>query len=401
MKILLVNKYWYPRGGTERVVLLTKKLLENSGHTVEIFGMKHPRNEFENDYFVDQVDYAKITGLKKFKAGVKSIYNWDAKKRFAKLVENFQPDVIHFHNIYHQLSWSLLDVIRKTKIPAVMTLHDYKLISPNYNLFLRGKIYERCVGGKYYRCVLNNCLDNFGQSITATIEAYGRAKPSELSTLIKYFISPSEFLKEKFVRTGFLDNKIKVIPNALDLDNFGVQEYDKKYAAYAGRLSEEKGLDYLLSTAKLTPFIRYKIIGEGKMGAKLRKRVMQEKINNVEFTGYQTGEELKSLIANARVLIVPSIWYENYPQSILEAKAMGKIVLASKIGGIPEMLPPELLVEPKNPLVLAEKVKYWYSCADDERQSMGERLRREVEGINGTEEYLRELTNIYHVACNM
>ena len=140
MKVLLVNKYWYIRGGAERMVFVTKELLEKAGHEVEIFGMNHPDNIFSNDYFVDYLDYRKSKGIKKIKSVCKTIYNKQAKENFARLVKDFRPDVVHFHNIYHQLSFSLLEVTKAQKIPTVMTLHDYKMISPNYSLYHHNKI---------------------------------------------------------------------------------------------------------------------------------------------------------------------------------------------------------------------------------------------------------------------
>ena len=171
MKILLVNKYWYARGGAERVVFLTKRVLEDAGHTVEVFGMKQKKNTLENEYFIDTIDYATGSWMARIMYGIKSIYNVDAKKRFAKLVDDFAPDVIHFHNIYHQLSYALLDVVRAKNIPSVMTLHDYKMLSPNYTLFHHNTIDTSMLGGKYYRCLLHNAMGSWARSFFVMCEA--------------------------------------------------------------------------------------------------------------------------------------------------------------------------------------------------------------------------------------
>ncbi len=394
MKIVLVNKFWYARGGAEKIALLTKELLEKAGHQVKIFGMNHPDNLFSNKYFTDFVDYKNLGLLAKIKFGARVIYNAQAKKNFEKLLSDFAPDVVHFHNIYHQLSCSVIEAVAEKKIKSVMTLHDYKFISPNYNLYHHGKISECGVNGKYYQCLLSDCMENFSDSLLATLEAYFVAWKG-YKNMINKFISPSNFLRDKFVKAGFIAKNILYLPNAIENNNFKMNSGDLDYVAYVGRLSSEKGLKYLLGAAGKLSSIRFVIVGDGPQRAELEKIKNANQLDNVEFVGQKSGVELQSLIAGARLLVLPSVWYENAPLSILEAKAHGKIVVASDIGGISEILPKELLVKPADAIILAQKIDEWFNKNETERQSMSERLFGQASAENRPEIYLQRLLKIY------
>jgi len=394
MRIVLVNKFWYLRGGAEKVALVTKELLEKAGHQVEIFGMNHPKNLFTNKYFTDFIDYNQTSFWQKIKFGFRAIYNFQAKRNFAKLLDDFKPEVVHFHNIYHQLSCSIIAVAKKRKIKTVMTLHDYKFISPNYSLFHHGQVAQECVGGKYYRCILNNCMENRAESLLATIEAYF-VDIMRYKKMIDIYLSPSEFLRAKFIAAGFLPDKIEQVCNPLPESEFKTNHTDKNYIAYVGRLSKEKGVGFLLSAAKNLPNIQFKIIGDGPEKLDLEQKSRNDKLANVEFVGEKHGAELAELISDARLLVVPSVWYENSPMSIIEAKARAKIVVAFSIGGISELLPAELLVEPQDVLGLTKKIKEWFEASSSKRQEVGMNLQIEAQIENGAENYLKKILEVY------
>lgn len=397
MKILLVNKFWYLRGGAERVVFLTKGLLEKAGHTVEIFGMRHPQNLIENDFFTDYLNYNSKNPFVRLKCGLKAVYNFNAQKKFQKLIEEFKPDIAHFHNIYHQLSFSLIPAVKKMRVPSVMTLHDYKLISPNYNLFHHGRIDERCVGEKYYKCIFSDCMEGLGRDLIATAEAYAMRK-MKIAAMIDLCISPSKFLKEKFVSAGFAEEKIQVVPNPLPEPSFVLSKKEGAYAAYFGRLSEEKGVRVLLDVADSLAEIHFKIAGAGPLENELRSRAKQRKLVNVEFLGYKDKEAVDEIIDNARIVVVPSLWFENCPLSILEAMAKGKIVIASRIGGIPELLPDDLLVMPGDVKALAEKIKLWHNKPFSEIMKKGAELFESARLKSDPKSHVEKLLEIYERA---
>lgn len=393
MRILLVNKYWYPRGGAEVVAMMTKELLEKSGHTVAVFGMNHSNNEEKNSLFPPEIDYRKDSLGKKIKNVWKTVHNVDAKNRFEKMVQKFQPDVVHFHNIYHQLSFSLLEITKKYHIRSVMTLHDYKLLSPNYSLYHHGSIDISILGKKYYRCLLNNCMESLPESFVGTIEAYYR-EFKKYHDMIDVYISPSEFLKNLFVDAGWKEEKIQVVRNPV-LVRPSRFSSSAPFVSYIGRLSTEKGLFTLLSAAQKSPEIPYAIVGTGPLEKELQQFVQKNKIQNVTFFGWKTGKELEDLYKKTRILVIPSVWYENYPLTVLEAKAQGTLVIASDIGGIPEMLPTEFLFPAGQDDVFLSLIEKWYNAPSEERKSVGERFRLEVKKENDPGRYIEQIVKIY------
>ncbi len=394
MKILLVNKYWYHRGGTERVVFLTKQLLEQAGHRVELFGMHHPANEINNKYFVDYVDVHQLHLKQKLRAAKNTLYHAEAKQQFSDLVDAFQPDVVHLHNIYHQLSFSLLDVTKKRGIRTVMTLHDYHLLSPNYTLFHHGKIDEHTIGKNAYRCILYNAMESFPISVLATIEFYYR-QIKKYHTAVDYYIAPSQFMKDMCVRAGWKEERIRVIPNPIDTTDYTPSKTAGSFVTYIGRISKEKGVNILLQAAKQTPQIPYRIIGDGKEKQLLEQYVKKEGMTNVQWYSWQQGDALRRLMNEARIVVAPSLWYENCPLSILEAMSLGKVVIGSNLGGITELLPPELVVPPGDPTALAATISLWYSRSSKERQQIGKQLRQQVEKHHTFAAYQQALLQVY------
>ncbi|EKD43156.1 MAG: hypothetical protein ACD_72C00424G0001, partial [uncultured bacterium] len=375
--------------------LLTKKLLEEAGHTGEIFGMNHPANLFSNKYFTDFVDYSQLNFWQKIKFGLRAIYNTQAKENLAALLDDFRPDVVHFHNIYHQLSCSVIDVAKEYGFKTVMTLHDYKFISPNYNLFHHGRIDESCVGGKYYRCLWNNCMENLMESLLSVVEAYF-VDAKDYKAMINKYISPSEFLKNKFVKAGFQTNKIIKLSNPILDTEFIDNNLDQDFVLYVGRLSAEKGVKYLVQAAAILSDIKFKIIGEGNERVELEQIVETQKLTNIDFLGVKDHGEVDDMMNKARLVVVPSVWYENSPMTVLEAKARAKVVVASDIGGLSEILSAELLVGPADAKALADKIKEWFDADNKKLQATGRQLQVQARAENSSGVYLKKLLEIYH-----
>jgi len=406
MRILLVNKFWYLKGGAERVVFDTKALLESTGHTVEVFGMHHRDNFIDNQYFIDEVNYdrdnttmslrgAERRGnlhINRFITAKNFISNSQARQNFAKLVDEFKPDVIHFHNIYHQLSFSLLDVVKEKHLPAVMTLHDYKLISPNYNLFHHGKIDEKLIGNPL-RCIWSECMENFSWSVLATIEAFWR-KYKKYQTVITKYISPSNFLKNLFLRAGFSDSVIDILPNPY-LGDF-LEPKEGSGVLYCGRLSKEKGVDILIETAKKMSNINFFIVGTGPEEGNLRHQ--GQGVSNIFFYGKLVGEALKEKIASCRFVVLPSVWYENCPLIVVEAQAQGKLVIGSDIGGLPEMIDKNLLFKAGSVADLQEKINQLYNMDFSTRLGLIRSAQKQLRVKNNPDTYIQHLLSIYEEA---
>jgi len=215
MRILLVNKFHYLRGGAERAYFDTARILEDHGHEVAVFSMHHPDNRETpwSRYFVETVDYSlQYSIFERFRLAKNMIWNSRAARNMEALLDEFQPDVVHLHNIYHQISPSIIPVIKRRGIPIVMTLHDYKLICPNYSMFVRGAVWE----GGSLACVRDRCVrDALLPSMVCGIERIVHRSLSVYEK-IELFLSPSQFLKEKFLSSGFY-GRIEVVGQPIDL----------------------------------------------------------------------------------------------------------------------------------------------------------------------------------------
>jgi len=344
MKILMINKFYYFRGGSEHYVFELSKLLESYGHQVVFFSMQDERNiksKF-SEYFIKKVDLQKFNLINI----IKFFYNYESVKKLKKIIKYEKPEVAHLHNIAHQISPAIIKVLRKNNIPIVQTLHDYKIICPNYRLYSRRQICQLCRGGKYYNCFFRKCLHNsWLKSFLGMLEAYLNNKIFKYYDLVDLFIAPSQFMKDVCIRFGIAENKIKVIYNFIDVtaltnDNLANKKEEPEYILYFGRLSQEKGIGILLDAlAKVNGVINLKIVGAGLERKNLELRIKNLELSDrVEIVGPKYGDELKQIIIRAKAVIMPSLWPENMPYSILEALALGKIVIASRTGGLPEII---------------------------------------------------------------
>lgn len=346
MKILEINKFYYIKGGSERHFFGVMELLRQKGHRIIPFSMNHERNiqsEYSG-YFVDYIDLDKFS----VKSIIKYFWNHQAVKNLNKLIEKEKPDVAHLHNISHQLSPAIINVLKRKNIPIIQTLHDYKLICPNYMLFSNGKICEKCKGGMYFNCTINCCVkDSYSKSLLASLEAYLHNKILKTYNKVDFFIAPSNFMKDKCLEFGMPENKIQVINNFVESDVYEKKKI-KNYLFYFGRLSPEKGLldlvESFIDFSRIKPAnqsqaeLSLKIAGEGGMKQVLVDKILEENSNNIELLGYKTGKELKDLILEAKAIIIPSLWHENMPYSMLEAMSMSKVVIASDLGGMKEII---------------------------------------------------------------
>ena len=341
MKILMVNKFFYIKGGSETYYFSLKKLLEQNGHEVIDFSMNDEKN-FESkyaDFFVEGVDYNKKQSIfSKIKAGMKIIYSLEAKKKLEKLIKETKPDIAHLHIFQHQLSLSILDVLKKYNIPIVYTAHDLKMICPNYKMFTNGQVCEKCKGEKYYNCLKNKCIkDSTVKSAIGMIEAYVN-KWRKAYDKIDYIITPSKFYKDKFIEFGIEANKVTHIPNFLTEEYIEYDELEEQdYYLYFGRLSEEKGIMTLIKAVQEAN-VKLKIVGTGPLKEDIEKFVSENKLSNIEILGFKSGKELYTIVANSKCVVLPSEWYENGPYSAIEALKLGRLIIGSDLGGIPEMI---------------------------------------------------------------
>ncbi|TET11795.1 glycosyltransferase family 1 protein [Candidatus Aerophobetes bacterium] len=401
MKVLLVNKYFYLKGGPERHIFKINKILQAKGHQAIPFSMQDERNEPTPyaKYFVSKVDFNSSMSLRdKLRMIPRVIYFLEAKRKIEALIRKVKPDIAHLHNIAHQISPSVLHSLKKFDLPVIQTLHDYKLICPTYNMVARGRICERCKGHQYYQAVLQRCnKGSFSFSLLNCVEMYLHKFLRIYERNVDFFIAPSDFLRNKVIEFGINGGKIFHIPTFVDSREYSPQYNGDNYFVYFGRVSQEKGLSTLVEAMKTVRASKLLIIGEGELKNSLEGYTSQKSISDIKFLGHLSSERLKSVVRSSRFVVLPSEWYENCPASILEAFALGKPVIGSNIGGIPELIEDGvdgLLFEPGNSEELSEKIAYLIS-RPQLREQMGKNARKKVEEKYNPEVYYQSLMGIY------
>jgi len=402
MKILLINKYFYRRAGAEKYFFDLARLLESHGHEVAFFAMHHKDNEESkwSKYFVKEMDLTERRGfVMDFETASDFVYSTEAKENLSRLLKEFKPDIVHLHNIYHQLSTSILDVLKEIDAPKVMTLHDYKLICPNYSLFTEGRVCERCFRHKYYQAIIHKCVQNsYSASALAAYEMYIVRARHIYENVVDCFVSPSLFLEDKIRDWDVEIKRIEHVPNFLFLEDYAPNYALGNYYLYFGRLAEEKGLADLVNVFGELGKINLRIAGTGPLEESLKETVKIQNLNNIEFVGFQSGEALNELVAGARAVIVPTLVYDNYPYSVLESQALGKAVVASRMGGIPEMIENNTtgyLYEPRNKFDLRARVEETMR-ENGELKEIGHAARERVERENSAEVHYEKIMSIYN-----
>ncbi|MBS43841.1 MAG: glycosyl transferase family 1 [Nocardioides sp.] len=370
MRILHVNKFLYRRGGAESYMLDVAAEQRAAGHHVGFFSMEHPDNDEDpnGDLFPSRMELNPPPdgAAARARTAAQVLWRRDARKAMERVLDRERPDVVHLHNVYHQLSPSILRPLAQRGVPAVMTLHDYKLVCPTYQfLDADGKICEACLpatpGGRprFEEATKRRCnggslagsgLATLELTLHRSTDAYGP---------VRTFLCPSAFLRDKVAAGGMHPDRLAHLPNFCDVSGVVPATEPGAGVLFAGRLSHEKGVDTLVDAAALLPAdVTVTIAGDGPERERLEKRAADRGLAaKVQFLGRVPMAELHDRMRAAAVVAVPSRWYENQPMSVLEAYGCGRPVVASDLGGLPEMVEDGVtghLVPHDDPAALAE-----------------------------------------------
>jgi glycosyltransferase involved in cell wall biosynthesis len=398
MKIIQANKYFYKRGGAESYMFQVYDWLEDQGHDVVPFAMKHHRNlDTSYDmYFPSNVRTAGVSfGWQGLRTLGRMLYSVEARRKCAQLINATRADVMHVHNLYTQLSPSPLHAARDWNVPVVMTVHDHHLISPQYNIPA-----EDCgldvsgsgvIGATMHKFHKDSYAASFAQAFTQALHRGFRMYEKHVDR----FICPSEYLAGRLVNAGFPEERVTVIPYGIDPKTTVPRYAHDNYFLFAGRLSVEKGVEMIIRLAKLLPEIRFKIAGTGPDKERLHR--MAHPFDNIEFVGHQSGEDLHDLYRGAKAVLVPSRVRETFSLSALEAMAFGAPVVASDAGAIPEVVDDRhsgFLVPPTD-------IEGWVEAVvrldhnEGLRERMARQAREEVGNAFHINDHYRRLLDVY------
>lgn len=397
MKVLIVNKFLHPNGGSETYIFELGRQLARMGHSVQYFGMEHEGRIVGNRIgcYTDDMDFHSGKWEKLFYP-FRILYSRQASARMKKVLSDFDPNVVHLNNFNFQLTPSVIYAVRKyekhagKKIRIVYTAHDPQLVCPSRQLRVpgTGELCTRCLGGRQWNCAKYRCIHNSRvKSLLGSLEGrlYERLKTYRYLDVI---VCPSRFME------GLLRQNSALCGRTVVLHNFiGAIEppaADKKdYVLYFGRYSREKGIDTLLEACRRLPHIPFVFAGKGPL---------EEQVNsmeNIENKGFLNGPELYALIAGARFTVFPSECYENCPFSVMESQVCRTPVIASRLGGTPELLLEEKtgeFFEAGNAAQLAERIqKLW-----EDRKKLA-RYTENCRAVSfaGASQYCEKLLQLY------
>ena len=394
MKILIVNKFLHPNGGSETYIFELGKELVRQGHQVEYFGMEHEGRIVGNhaECYTRNMDFH--TGkLQKLLYPFRILYSKEARKKIRAVLEDFKPDIVHVNNFNFQLTPSILYEIKAHHIPIVFTAHDLQLVCPNH-LMVNGKSgpgCEQCLTKGSFSCFKGRCIHGSAvKSLLGALEnlLYKRLKAYRY---IDKVICPSLFVESKLKQNPMLAGKTLVLRNFItDMEQSKSLHAKKNYVIYFGRYSKEKGVETLLEVCRDLKDIPFVFAGKGELGEEVGKAV------NIENKGFMRGEILHKLIAEARFSICASECPENCPFSVMESQLLGTPVVGANIGGIPELIrdgEDGILFESGNVDSLKAAIRTLWK--DTEKQT------KLAEGClhvsyDNCEEYCKKLLDIYH-----
>ncbi|MHB8079154.1 MAG: glycosyltransferase family 4 protein [Candidatus Krumholzibacteriia bacterium] len=344
MRVIQANKYHFVKGGADRYYLDLSAAQTRRGYDVVHLTMAHPRNEPlpPNSVLLPEVDYHRpLSGASRIRAAARAVFSGQAYRLAAAQAAAVSPDVVHLHNIYHQISPSIVWAFRRARVPMVMTVHDYKLICPGYVLHAGGRICEECRGGRYHRAIVNRCvLSSRSASAVAALES-GLHRLVHTYDHVALFLCPSRFLRDKLADFGVSEQRLRHLPYHLpDGVHVPTPVPESRRCIYVGRLSREKGIRTLLRAfRRLTGIdLCLDILGEGPLRSELEREAAACGPGRVRFHGYLEGAALHDAIRGADFAVLPAEYHENLPYGILEPFALGRPVVASRAGGIPELV---------------------------------------------------------------
>lgn len=402
MKILIINKFLHPNGGSETYIFEIGKQLQKMGHEVQYFGMEHEGRIVSNNvesYTSDMNFHA--GGLSKLTYPFKILYSKEARKALRPVLEDFRPDVVHLNNINFQLTPSVIDEVKSfdEKIKIVYTAHDAQWVCPNHLMRIpsTGERCLRCIDGAYGNCTKHRCIhDSKLRSFLGQIEAQ-IYKKRHTYRQVDTIISPSKFLEDVLSHNKDLEGRIVTLHNFVELPDAANQttsDSEKRdYVLYFGRYDVEKGIRIILAAARNLPEVDFIFAGKGDFEKEI------EELPNVQNVGFQDKEGITNLIRNARLSVFPSIWYENCPFSVIESIVNGTPVVGSNLGGVPELIDDGktgMLFEAENVSELTDKIfRLWN---DDELvKKMHDNCVKAAESgrFDTLESYCDKLLDIY------
>jgi glycosyltransferase involved in cell wall biosynthesis len=406
VKILLVNKYLYSRAGAETALLHTRDLLLANGHEVIDFAMTHPENlpsRYERFFApARSYDAEGSTGVvKRVRDGAASIYSVGARRALVRLLDTVRPDVAHLHNIYHQLTFSIVDELASRGIPMVQTIHDWKIACPAYTLFTEGAPCRRCPESSVLAAVRHRCVKDsvLGSSIAAVEAAVAHTRGSyhRVST----YIAPSDFARSVVMLAGIPGDQVRRLTYLFPRDELAPVSEQARGPVFfhAGRLDETKGVRQLLAAFAAAPqTARLEVAGWGALEDEVRAAAARD--DRITFHGRLPRETVLERLSHSRALLLPSIWEDNCPLIMLEAQARSTPAIVSDRGGPREFVRDRehgFVIDPEDTAAFTQRIADMTADAET-AAAMGARGHQRLLAEHDPDRHYRDLMAIYNDA---
>ncbi len=406
MRVLHVDKFLRRQGGAAGYMLDVAELQRAQGHDVEFFAMAHPKNApatYEHLFpRLVELEPPPPSLAGRLDATATMVWSGRAAKAMATVADAFQPDVVHMHNIYHQLSPAILRPLAKRGVAMVLTAHDYKLVCPSYRMLDGENLCEACLGGRVHQATLRRCKDgSLAASAALSLES-GLHRLTRAYKPIHRFIAPSHFLAGKLRAGGIWPERVRQLNNFVDPAGIAPRQGSGDGFISVGRLSPEKGVDTAIRAIGLLEGARLTVAGDGPERASLERLAAEVAPGQIEFVGHVTPAEVAALNAGARAAILAARWYENMPLSVLETLAAAVPMVVTDLGGLPELVTDGvngLVVPSGDPRALADALR---RLGDDAAlaHELGQKGRQGALANHDPAEHLVALHAIYGEALN-
>lgn len=403
MKVLLVNKFFYPKGGSETYFFTLAEALRKHGHEVVFFAMQDEKNFpcGQSRFFVKRRDYNRGGFFAQLKDGLQLLYSHEAKRKMEQLLEAEKPDLAVLNLVHRQLTLSILEPLKRRKIPVFFVMHDLVCVCPNCTMLSGGRVCEKCLGGHFLNCVKRKCVKaSAAKSLLAAMEAYFY-RWRRTYDKVDLYIAPSEFFKKKLEAGGFTQSPIVHFRNPLPQNTlYRMPEHAEDYLLYFGRLSPEKGiLTLLMAMRGLPDAIELRIAGDGPQREELERFVKDNRLEDrISFLGFQNGRALQNLVEQSRCVVLPSEWYENCPYAVMEAMAKGRPCIVSDQGGLPELVDngkSGYIFEARNAVSLCGAIRKIFSLGEEEYSAMCFHAMQKAEHEFSPDQYLKQIFHEY------
>jgi glycosyltransferase involved in cell wall biosynthesis len=383
MRILVGHNFYQQPGGEDAVFRSEVAMLKSFGHEVCLY-------ERHNDEIKPDI-------LSRISQAASMRYSKNSYDQMRSLIRSFKPDVAHFHNIFYMMTPSVLNACKDEGVPVVLSLHNFRLVCINGLFFRDGKPCEDCLSGSRMSGIIHRCYrGSLAFSALAADMTDYHWHQNTWNSVVDRFIVATEFSKKKYIQAGIPSDKLKVLPHFVQ-EPPQSDRTKSNYALYAGRLSQEKGVDVLLKAWRDIKEVPLYIVGRGPKQQEMEGYIKKHGMTNVKILGFLESQEYHKVLSQARFLVVPSVCYENFPIVVAEAFSYGLPVVASRLGTFEEIIEDNFngrLFAPDDAVDLASKV---LDIIADEKQyeKLCENARKAFEAKYTSVQHYQNLVRIY------